>query len=98
MATAAARPPGLIFKLIDYIELFDQTGRVTREDKRDPKHAATQPILQRLDISKDHWLELSISFESRSKELYSVTVLATLVLATLWRSKKLYSVTVLATL
>ena len=93
MATAAARPPGLIFKLIDYIELFDQTGRVTREDKRDPKHAATQPILQRLDISKDHWLELSISFESRSKELYSATVLATL-----WHSKELYSVTVLATL
>ena len=58
-------PKGLIFNLIDYIELVDWTGRIIRDDKRGAINAATPPILQRLDISADHWLELSTKFESR---------------------------------
>ena len=60
-------PCGLIFSLIDYIELIDWTGRIIRDDKRGTIHATTPPILQRLDISTDHWLELSTRFESRFK-------------------------------
>ena len=60
-------PKGLIFNLIDYIELVDWTGRIIRDDKRGAIHAGTQTILQRLDISTDHWLELSTRFESRFK-------------------------------
>ena len=60
-------PRGLIFSLIDYIELIDWTGRIIRDDKRGAIDATTPPILQRLDISSEHWLELSTRFESRFK-------------------------------
>ena len=60
-------PKGLIFNLIDYIELVDWTGRIIRDDKLGAIHKTTPPILQRLDISIDHWLELSTKFESRFK-------------------------------
>ena len=60
-------PKGLIFNLIDYIELVDWTGRIIRDDKRGAINANTPPILQRLDISIDHWIEVSTKFESRFK-------------------------------
>ena len=60
-------PKGLIFNLIDYIELVDWTGRIIRDDKRGAINASTPPILKRLDISTDHWIELSTKFESRFK-------------------------------
>lgn len=60
-------PKGLIFNLIDYIELVDWTGRIVREGKRGTIDATAPPILQRLHISTKHWLELSTNFESRFK-------------------------------
>ena len=60
-------PKGLIFNLIDYIELVDWTGRIIREDKRGAIGASTPHILQRLGISTEHWIELSTNFESRFK-------------------------------
>ena len=60
-------PKGLIFNLVDYIELVDWTGRIIRDDKRGAIDTSTPPILQRLDISTDHWIELSTEFESRFK-------------------------------
>ena len=60
-------PKGLIFNLIDYIELVDWTGRLIREDKRGAISATAPPILQRLDISSIHWLELTTNFEKRFK-------------------------------
>ena len=60
-------PKGLIFNLIDYIELVDWTGRIIRDDKRGAINASTPPIMKRLDISTDHWIELSTKFESRFK-------------------------------
>lgn len=60
-------PEGLIFNLIDYIELADWTGSIIREGKRGAIDTTTPPILQRLNISNEHWLELSTEFESRFK-------------------------------
>jgi len=60
-------PKGLIFNLIDYIELVDWTGRTIRDDKRGAIPESARPILQRLEISEDHWIELSTSFEKRFK-------------------------------
>ena len=60
-------PKGLIFSLIDYIELVDWTGRIIKDDKRGAIDATAPPTLQRLNISAEHWLELSTRFESRFK-------------------------------
>ena len=58
---------GLAFNLIEYIELVDWTGRVIRDDRRGAGTETTPPILQRINISVDHWIELSTRFESRFK-------------------------------
>ena len=60
-------PRGLVFKLVDYIELVEWTGKIIREDKRGAITASAPPVLQRLDISIDHWIELSTKFEDRFK-------------------------------
>ena len=60
-------PRGLAFNLIDYLELVDWTGRAIREDKRGYIPESAPPILQRLNISPAHWIELSTSFEGRFK-------------------------------
>ena len=49
------------------LQLVDWTGRIIRDDKRGAIGESTPPILQRLDISTDHWIELSTEFESRFK-------------------------------
>ncbi|OED35140.1 hypothetical protein AB833_31365 [Chromatiales bacterium (ex Bugula neritina AB1)] len=60
-------PPGLEFNLIDYIELIDWTGRIIRADKRGSIPDDLPPIIQRIDISPEHWLELATHFEDRFK-------------------------------
>ena len=60
-------PKGLIFNLIDYIELVDWTGRVIRDGKRGAISDTTPPTLQRLGISTKHWIELTTKFEQRFK-------------------------------
>ncbi len=57
-------PDGLPFRLTDYIELVEWTGRVIREDKRGAISAALPPLLERLDIDARHWLYMSKNFES----------------------------------
>ena len=60
-------PKGLIFNLIDYIELVDWTRRIIRDRKRGAIGASAPPILHRLGISTAHWIEISTNFESRFK-------------------------------
>jgi len=60
-------PHGLPFRLTDYLELVDWTGRVLREDKRGAIHHALPPILERLQIDPTHWMYLSKHFESKFK-------------------------------
>ena len=62
-------PKGLPFRLTDYLELVDWTGRVIREDKRGAIDADLRPILERLGIEIKHWLFLTQNFESRFKSL-----------------------------
>ena len=66
-------PKGLIFNLIDYIELVDWTGRMIKDGKRGAISGTAPPILQRLDISTEHWLELSTNFEQRFKGIAGST-------------------------
>ncbi|WP_026957395.1 transposase [Aliagarivorans taiwanensis] len=56
-------PDGLPFALADYLSLVDMTGRVIREDKRGAIDPATSPILQRLSIDSECWLQLTTGLE-----------------------------------
>ena len=62
-----AMPEGLPFRLTDYLELVDWTGRILREDKRGAIPSSLPPILDRLDIDAKSWIFLTRHFESRFK-------------------------------
>lgn len=62
-------PDGLPFRLPDYLELVDWTGRQIREDKRGAIDGALPSILTRLDIDEEHWLYMTQHFESSFKTL-----------------------------
>ncbi|WP_133011864.1 transposase [Marinomonas flavescens] len=59
-------PSGLPFKLVDYLELIDMTGRIVKEGKKGSINASLLPILQRLNISSDNWLCIATEFEART--------------------------------
>ncbi len=56
-------PKGLPFRLKDYLELLDWTGRVVRDDKRGAIPQKAPPILQRLRIQPESWIKLATRFE-----------------------------------
>ncbi|MDH5572094.1 MAG: transposase [Gammaproteobacteria bacterium] len=62
-------PEGLPFKLVDYLELVDWTGRIIREDKKGYIESDIPPILKRLNMASDNWLYLALHFESPFKGL-----------------------------
>lgn len=62
-------PKGLPFRIDDYLELVDWTGRILREDKRGSIPSDYPPILERLQIDPKHWLYMTQEFESRFKGL-----------------------------
>ncbi len=60
-------PKGLPFRLADYLELVDLSGRIIKKDKRGHIDARLSPILERLSIEPKHWDYLIKHFESRFK-------------------------------
>lgn len=62
-------PKGLPFRLTDYLELVDWTGRILREDKRGAISENLPPILVRLNMEGEQWLYLAKHFESPFKGL-----------------------------
>ncbi|MES9900759.1 MAG: transposase [Sedimenticola sp.] len=62
-------PKGLPFRLEDYLELVDWTGRAMRDDKRGAIPSTLPPILDRLQIDPKSWLYMTTSFESRFRSL-----------------------------
>ena len=62
-------PHGLPFRLSDYIELVDWTGRIMRDDKRGYINNELSPILERLNIDPKHWHYMTQHFESHFKGL-----------------------------
>lgn len=57
-------PDGLPFVFTDYIELVDRTGRAIIEGKHGRISPSQSPILERLHITSDKWLELARRFEA----------------------------------
>ncbi len=62
-------PKGLAFRLTDYLELLDMSGRILRDDKHAAIDAQVSPILTRLHIEPEYWAYLIQHFESRFKSL-----------------------------
>lgn len=62
-------PQGLPFRLIDYIELVDWTGRVIRNNKKGAIPESLPPILDRIAIEPENWLQLANAFEKNTKTL-----------------------------
>lgn len=56
-------PDGLHFKLEDYLNLVDWTGRMMRDDKRGAIQETLPPILLRLNITSKQWSVLTLGFE-----------------------------------
>jgi len=52
----------LPLKLDQYLELLDWTGRQTRPDKRGQIPAELLPILERLQLSSETWVETVLNF------------------------------------
>ncbi len=62
-------PHGLPFKLTDYLELVELTGRVIRDDKRGHIDRNIPPILQRLGIEPKSWIQLTTKFKEDFTDL-----------------------------
>jgi hypothetical protein len=54
---------GILFSLDDYLQLVDTTGRMIRTDKRGAIPINLPPILERLSINRQQWLQQSQQFE-----------------------------------
>ncbi|MBV1880408.1 MAG: hypothetical protein KUG82_02185 [Pseudomonadales bacterium] len=54
---------GILFSLIDYLELVDYTGRIIRPDKRGAIPINIPSILQRIQLDKTSWLRNATEFE-----------------------------------
>jgi hypothetical protein len=54
----------VLFSHNDYLSLVDTTGRIQRQDKRGYIPDTFLPILQRLNIDADEWIENKQKFET----------------------------------
>ena len=81
-------PEGLPFKLTDYLELVELTGRVIRENKRGYIEKHQPPILLRLGIEPDSWLKMTTSFEKTFKSLVGNPTLMDKAIALLGKKRR----------
>ena len=59
----------LPFDFLDYLSLVDWTGRAVREDKRGAIPEDLAPILLRLGVEPENWLDSVCQFESRYRRV-----------------------------
>jgi hypothetical protein len=65
----ANMPAGLPFRLTDYLDLVDWSGRILRDDKKGAVPEELPAILQRLQMDARHWCYLNRHFEHPFKHL-----------------------------
>jgi hypothetical protein len=56
-------PDGLPFRLMDYLELVDWTGKQIRDGKRGHIESTLPPLLERLSLDSDAWLKTCTRIE-----------------------------------
>jgi REP element-mobilizing transposase RayT len=81
-------PGGLPFKLTDYLELVELTGRSIREDKRGYIEKYQPTILARLGIDANSWITMTTSFETTFKSLVGNPTLMSTALAMLGKKRR----------
>ena len=59
---AHTKQMGLPFKLIDYFQLVEWTGRCIREDKKGAIPAHIKPLFERFNINEDDWVAVIQDF------------------------------------
>ena len=59
------QPEGIAFSFPDYLELVDWTGRVVRDDKAEAISDSLPPVLVRLGIEQQAWLDTINHYEQR---------------------------------
>ncbi|MFT5452800.1 MAG: hypothetical protein ACI9V8_001177 [Urechidicola sp.] len=64
---------GILFSLEDYLQLVDTTGRIIRTDKRGAIPINLTPIIERLSINRQQWLQQSQQFEKLYALLFAKT-------------------------
>ncbi len=57
-------PEGIPFRLVDYLQLVDWTGRQTRDDKRGQISSTLLPLLGRLGVEPLLWLKTTSNIEA----------------------------------
>jgi len=62
--TREGMPEGLPFYLADYLALVNWTGRAVRDGKRGAIADDLPPILERIGITREAWLQLAQDFET----------------------------------
>lgn len=62
---------GLPFSETDYLELVDLTGRIIRSGKRGAISPTLPPILEKLNLSREVWLENATKFEMRYRAYFA---------------------------
>jgi len=55
---------GILFSLVDYLELVDFTGRIIRPDKRGAIPDNLPPVLERIGIDLETWHTNATEFDS----------------------------------
>ncbi len=59
------QPEGIVFSYLDYLELVDWSGRAIRDDKAGAIADNLPPILDRLGIEQQGWLDMINHYEQR---------------------------------
>ena len=57
---------GIPFKLLDYLELAEWTGRVSLPDKKGAIRANPPPLISTIGLSEDEWQFLALQIQKRS--------------------------------
>ena len=70
-AAKANDKQGILFSLKDYLTLVDMTGRIIREDKHGAISIHLPPILERLGLDSENWLENATQFEQRYSKKFA---------------------------
>ena len=62
-------PDGIPFSYADYLQLVDWTGRAVRDDKAGYIPQEIAPILERLNLNKEQWVDNIKHYDSRFKRV-----------------------------